>query len=101
LAARAATGVPCEGQKVKVVRVLEDLLCKVRVRRRQGLREIRLRSPLAAMEATLDLVHEDTPAPAVLHRGPHVPFPVPGVFHQIEYSDIMTPRNLSNNLLDK
>jgi hypothetical protein len=52
------------------------------------------------MKAALDLVNEYIPAPAVLQRGPHVPFAMPAIFHEVEYAKVMAPRNLSNKLLD-
>jgi hypothetical protein len=54
-------GIIGQSEKVEDVRVLQCLLCQVRLRRRQGVPAICEGLPLAGVEAALDLVHEDGP----------------------------------------
>ena len=46
-------------------------------------------------------MHKDVPAPPVLQHSPRVPLPVVRVLQEVKDSEVMAPRNLSNNLLDK
>lgn len=52
------------------------------------------------VETTLDLHNKDVSAPSVVKRRLDVPKPFLGRFRHIEDADVMTPRNLSNKLLD-
>jgi len=79
----------CEHEKVEVVRVLECLLREVRLRRRQGGGEVRLRFPLPVIETGLDLQNEHVAAPAVLNRLADVPFALRPRLHQVENPEIM------------
>ena len=90
-----------KGEKLEVVRVLDDLLRKLRLGGRQGASEVGGCLALPAIKAALDLMHQDIAAPAVLDGRPNVPFPFGRVLHVVENSEVVAPRNLSNNLLDK
>lgn len=91
----------CEGEKVEVVGIFKNLLRKVRLWWREGSREVCLGFPLSAVKAALDLMSEDVPAPPMLQRGPCVPFPLFGIFHEVKDAEVVPPPYLSNNLLDK
>ena len=56
---------------------------------------------LPVVKSALDLIDEDVAAPAVFKRCPSVPKSFVGVFHLIEQTDVMPPRDLCNNLLNK
>ena len=56
-----------EREEIEVVRVFQELLGEVRLRRRKGLPEVRERLPLSAIKPCLDLHYKDISAPAVLN----------------------------------
>lgn len=70
------------------------------MRRAKGRGEIRLRLALPPVKPALDLHDEHVTAPAVLKCRSRVPFPVRGLLHLVENSDVVTPWNFSNKLLD-
>jgi hypothetical protein len=81
----------CEGQKIEVVRILEELLCQVGLRRRKGGLKVRHGLPLAAVEAALDVDHERVPAPAVLNRLAGIPKTLFRRLHFLQKGQVVVP----------
>ena len=90
-----------EHQKIEVVRIFRDLLCKIGLRRRQGAIEVGDGFSLAQVEMALDLVDQNRPAPAVMDGGPGVPHSLVTVGNLVEQDAVVEPRQLCSNLLHK
>src|SRR5271157_710675 len=88
-------------QKVEIIGVFRNLLGEVGLRRRQGAIKIGLSPPLTAIQATLDLVHQDIAAPPMLDCRSQVPLPFRRIFDLVEQHAIVEPRNLCSSLLHK
>src|SRR5271157_1702052 len=71
-------------QEVEIVGVFRNLLGEVGLRRRQGAIKIGLSPPLTAIQATLDLMHQDIAAPPMLDCRSQVPLPFRGIFDLVE-----------------
>jgi hypothetical protein len=57
--------------------------------------------PLAIKEVAFNLVHQDIPTPAGVHRLPNVPLSLLCIFYSVQNPDLVAPRQLRNNLLHK
>ena len=90
-----------KGEKLEVVRVLNNLLCKLRLGCRQSATEIGGCLAVQVIKAALDLMHQDIAAPAVLDGCANVPFPFRRVLYIVQSAEVVPPRNLSNTLLDE
>ena len=66
----------CEGEEIEVVRIFDELLCKIGLRWRKSRLEVGHRLSLPPVEAALDLDHEDIPAPSVLDGLLDIPEPL-------------------------
>jgi len=97
----AFLGFGSEGEKVKVARVFDKLLCQVGLRRRQRCGKVCDGFLSALVETTFDLMDENVAAPAAGDGLPDVPFSFGGAPRVREDADIVPLRNLCNNLLHK
>jgi len=84
-----------QGQVVEHVRVADQLLRQLRIRRRQRGREVRRRRPRPLEQAGLDLVDQHVAGPAVLARGRGIPVPLRAGGELVEQHPDMPPRQLS------
>ena len=66
-------GVVCEGEKVKIIWILKDVLGEVRLRRWEGALRIGESLALPEVEAGIDVVIENGPAPAVFEALAGIP----------------------------
>jgi hypothetical protein len=57
--------------------------------------------PLAIKQVAFNLVDQDIPTPAALDRLPNVPLSPLCIFYAVQNPDLVTPRQLCNNLLHK
>jgi hypothetical protein len=62
-----------EREEVERIGVLDNLLCKLGLFRRQGARKVRERAPLAPEKIAVDLVREDVAAPTLRNRLMSIP----------------------------
>src|SRR5438046_1581705 len=85
-------GVAGQREKIKGVRVLDGLMGKVGLRRRQRPLEIGNSLPLALKETRLDLVDQHGKTPAVLYGHLGVPETPSRVFKLLNKGDILPPR---------
>ena len=83
-------------EEIKVVRILERLLCQVGLQRWQGAGEVGDGLALAAVEIAVDLVIEDGAAPAVLDGLLGVPQAFGRVFYLLHKDDIVAPGKLGH-----
>jgi hypothetical protein len=88
-----------EGQEIEVVRVLNELLGKVRLWSGKRRLEIRDRLSLPPVKAALDLHDENVPAPSVLNRLADVPETFRWVLHFVQKNAIVKPGQLCSSLL--
>lgn len=86
-------------EELEAVGILHQLPRQVRLRRWQGLGEIRDCFALAADQPAFDLVDENSAAPAVLDRPAGIPEPVVLGFQRVEQAEVMPPGQSCNNLL--
>jgi hypothetical protein len=89
-----------QGEKVEVVRILDELLGQVGLGRRKCPAEVGGCFPLPVIEAAFDLVDENVSAPAVGDGLSDVPLALGGRFNHVQKSNVVAPWNLSNSLLD-
>lgn len=82
-------GTECE--KIEVVRVLQNLLCQIGLRWRQGAGKICLRLTLPSVQVSFNLMLQNRPAPAVLVRGMNVPEPLIGIFDLVQQPNEVPP----------
>ena len=90
---RTLVGVVAETEEVEEVGVLGDLLCEVRLRRRERLGEIGDGFALAFMKRGADLQGQDVATPAVLGGPPGIPEADGAVFYLLDEDDVVEPRN--------
>jgi len=80
-----------DGQKIEVVRIFQDLFGQIGVRRREGPLKVGDCLPFPLAKPTLNLKHQDVPAPAVLDGGTEVPLPLLPVLELVEQHPQMPP----------
>src|SRR6267143_1215510 len=90
-----------EGEEIKIIRVLYQLLGKIRLRGRESFIKVGQCMPLSIKQVGFNLVDQDIPTPAALDRLPNVPLSPLGIFYAVQNPDLVTPRQLCNNLLHK
>jgi len=73
-------------------RVLEDLLREPIATPANVSVKFVCAAPWRWCRPLLDLVDENIAAPAMLHRGPDIPFPLLAVFQEIQDAKIVAPR---------
>ena len=87
----ALLGVGTEREEVEDVGILQRLVCKVGLRRRQRCREVRERLPCALVEPALDLGDQDGSGPPVLDSLARVPFTDKRVGHLRDENEVVAP----------
>ncbi len=90
-----------QAEEIKIVGVLNDLLGELRLLSRKSSVEVAWGSSLAFVEVTFDLMHKDGSAPSVLNGLANVPPTLARILDVFKNADVMTPRDLCNNLLHK
>jgi len=63
----------CESKEIEVVGILDELLCEIGLRLREGCLEVRQRFALPPVETAINLHDQHIPAPAILDRLLDVP----------------------------
>jgi hypothetical protein len=92
--------VPVEGEEVQHVRVLRDLLRQIRLPRWEDVGEVRRRRLQPRVRCGADLVLEHVSRPTVCSRLAGVPVAELVVIEPVKQDRDVSPRELSNSLLD-
>jgi hypothetical protein len=87
--------------RVVLSRFLYSLLREFRLWRWQCGLEIRLCLSLPTVESAFNLMDEHVAAPAMLNGTTDIPLALLGRFYEVQNTEIVSPGNLTNNLLDK
>ena len=89
-------GVGGECQEIKVVRIFEELLCEIRLRRGKSSWEVGDRLALPRVKVGLDPMRQHRAGPAIGDRLQGVPNTLVPILQLLDQNDVVEPRHLGH-----